>query len=278
MDQVEVALKQLYVTVTKSGEPVRGLSKSHFTLYDNQVRQELVTFGTGDVPLTAVLLLDASESMKGRYLQATIEGSRAFLSRLNDLDRAMVMLFSDRTLAATPFSQSEVASVLGQLEGKNLVGGTALNDHVYASLRVLDRAQGRRVVILLSDGADVLSCLRMQDVLWKVRRSDAVIYWIRLLKEDRSSFSSAWRGFEANRQEQELLEQAVAESGGRIEVISDLEEIPGAFDAIMTELREQYALGYYPSGQLADGSWQPIKVKIDHPGARARYRAGYVPY
>ena len=186
----------------------------------------------------------------------------------------MVMLFADRVLAVTPFSGD--AAVLAQgLQGVVAGGGTALNDHLYASLRLLDRTQGRRVVILLSDGADVLSALRMRDVLWKVRRSDALIYWIRLERDNRD-FSSAWRGVEENRREWVGLEKAVTESGGRIRVLKESSEIEPAFEEIMTELRGQYVLGYYPTKLRSGGSWRPVKVKVNVPSARVRFRAGYI--
>jgi Ca-activated chloride channel family protein len=274
-EEVEIALKQLYVTITRSGNPVTDLESGNFTVIDNGDKRKLVTFERGDVPLTAVLLVDASESMKKGYIEATTSGSRAFLTRMNPLDQAMLMLFCDRTLAATPFSQ-QTEELLRPLNGTPYVGGTALNDHLYAALKVLDRQQGRRVVILLSDGRDVLSTLRMEDVMWKVRRSDAVIYWIRLLKRGRGSFSSAWRDYEENSREQEDLERAVKQSGGRIVALAGIDEIEGAFDDIMTELREQYVLGYYPSDRSNEGRWRPVKIKVDAFGAKVRYSTGYI--
>jgi Ca-activated chloride channel family protein len=274
-EEVEIALKQVYVTITRSGIPVIDLEPENFTVVDNGTTRDLVTFERGDVPLTAVLLVDASESMKKGYIEATTNGSRAFISRMNPLDRAMLMLFCDRTLAATPFSR-QTDELLSPLRDTPFVGGTALNDHLYASLKVLDNQQGRRVVILLSDGRDVLSTLRMEDVLWKVRRSDAVVYWIRLLKRGRGSFSSAWRDYEENSREQEELERAVRQSGGRIVALAGIDEIEGAFDDIMTELREQYVLGYYPANRSMDGRWHPLKVKVDTFGAKVRYSTGYI--
>lgn len=273
-DQFEVALKQLFVTVDQSNRRVLDLGRQHFNVFDGGVKQQLVTFERGDVPITAVVLLDASESMRGRYLEAALAGSQVFLSAMNPLDEAMVMLFADRALAVTPFS-SDAGLLMDRLSGVVARGGTALNDHLYASLRLLDRMQGRRVVILLSDGADVLSVLRMRDVIWKVRRSDALIYWIRLQQQN-ADFSSAWRSFQANREEWEGLERAVRESGGAVQILDAVEEIEPAFEQIMAELRSQYVLGYYPSRSESDGSWRPVRVKVSIPAAKVRFRAGYI--
>lgn len=275
--EVDVDLQQLYVTVTRDGERVLNLERENFTVLDNNVREELVTFERGDVPFTAVLLLDASESMKGERLAAATDGARAFLNGLNPLDEAMMILFSDRVLAATPFSNQKAALVAG-LAGTLAGGGTALNDHLYAALHLLHRRQGRRTVVLMSDGVDVLSVLGIEDVLWRVRRSDALIYWIRLEDERQphSSFSSAWRDYEANREQVNGLEQVVKESGGRVAVLTRIEDLKEAFEGILSELREQYVLGYYPSRQRDDGSWRPVKVRVDVYGTKVRTREGYI--
>lgn len=273
-DTVEVALKQVYVTVERSNEQVLDLPRGRFVLFEDGRRRDLVTFERGEVPLAAVLLLDASESMKGAPLQAALDGTEAFLSLMGALDEVQVVLFSDRPLAATRFSNQPDVLLAG-LTGLPARGGTALNDHLYASLRLLDRRQGRRVVLLLSDGADVLSTLRMRDVLWKVRHSDALIYWIRLGRGALGQFSSAWRDYAANDEERRGLEQAVRYSGGRIVDVEGVEQVAAAFDEVMQELRGQYVLGYYPPLRPDSKEWHDVRVDVDAPGVKVRYRPGY---
>ena len=276
-ENVEIALRQLYVTVELDGQRVLDLGREKFTVFDRGDRRRLITFERGDVPISAVLLLDASESMKGAPLEAALDGSRSFLSGMNALDQSMVILFSDRTLGATRFTNDQ-QELMNSLRGAMASGGTALNDYLYSGLRLLDHVQGRRVVILLSDGADVLSALRMEDVLWKVRRSDALIYWIRHEANLSGEFSTSWRNFEANEKERQGLEKAIKESGGRILTIANIDEIESAFREIMQELRAQYVLGYYPSRRDRDGSWRPVRVSVDEPKVRVRFRAGYVDF
>ena len=275
LDEFDVSLRQIFVTVVRpASQPKIDLRREDFRIFDNRTEQKLVTFERGDVPITAVLLLDASQSMQGPNLDAALDGSKAFLGLMNPLDEAMVMLFSDRSLAATRFS-NERRPLLARLSNTQATGGTALNDHLYASLRLLDQRQGRRVAVLLSDGADVVSALRMEDVLWKVQRTDALIYWIRLQNQDEDSFASAWRDFEANAREWEGRKQAVAESGGRIETLSGIEDIDQAFEGIMTELREQYVLGYYPDTSEEQDGYHDIRIAVSQPGLKLRYRGGY---
>ena len=282
-DVVDLPLRQLYVTVERSGERVTYLDRDAFTVIDDGDRQTLVTFESGDAPLTAVILVDSSESMAGERLAAALEGAQAFAGGMRSLDEAKVMLFSDRLLRSTPFTGDSDA--LGTaLVGARADGGTALTDHFYAALKLLDGRQGRRVVVVLSDGSDVHSVLGMKDVLWKVRRSQAMVYWIELADQrtDASglptSFASSWRGAEENAAELETLRQVVGESGGRISTIGSIHQIDDAFSGILRELREQYVLGYYPTGATGDGEWRDVDVEVSGFGNRVRAREGYVDY
>lgn len=275
---MNVELQQLYVTVNRGQDRDLDLDRGDFRVLDDGQPQELVTFEQGEVPLTAVVLLDASESMQGTRLQKALEGARVFIDGLQGLDQGMVMLFSDHLLRSTPFSSD--SQVLGNvLENVAATGGTALNDHLYLALKRLETQPGRPVVVLFSDGTDAHSALPMEEVLWKVNRSQALLYWILLEGEGRSggdTISTAWRDGEANKRELELLRKAVNQSGGQIYSIARPDELVGAFRDILAELREQYVLGYYPSNSRGDGSWHKVKVEVRPFGLRVRHRGGYV--
>lgn len=274
--ELELPLQQLYVTVTRDGERVLDLPREAFTVRDDGEEQPLVTFEGGDVPLTALLLIDASRSMRGQRLVTALAGARAFLDRLASLDRAALWLFSDRLLHASPVTAfSEVLEAgLSQVRAE---GGTALNDHLYLALRELSRHQGRRVVIVLSDGVDVASVLSMADVREAARRSDAMVYWIRTGRGSSSvAFRSAWRDVEGYRKELEAFEQLVATSGGRVVPLAGMDEAAAAFTSVLEEIRDQYVLGYYPSRKRGEGSWHRIQVRVGRPGLDVRVREGYL--
>jgi Ca-activated chloride channel family protein len=138
------------------------------------------------------------------------------------------------------------------------------------------------VVVLFSDGSDVHSVLPMEGVLQTARRSQALIYWI-YLKEPGEEFeipeyTSSWRNVQANRREFKDLRETIQDSGGRIEVVDSLEDLEEAFAGILSELREQYVLGYYPSEARHDGRWRAVRVKADRPGVDVRTRGGYFDY
>lgn len=275
-DQVEAGLRQLYVTVSDGGRRVLDLEAGDFQVLDNGERQELVTFAGGDVRITAALLVDASSSMKGGRLRAALTGAASFLAGLLADDEASLLVFSDHLLAATPFAADPGLLAAG-LAGVEAAGGTALADHLYLALKRLEARQGRRVVVVLSDGVDSHSTLAMADVAWLSRRSRALVYWIRTDPRDRESLRfSAWKDPRLYRAEYEQLTRVVADSGGRILTLGSLEEAAGAFGELLRELREQYVLGYYPSQRRSDGHWHQTFVRVRRGGLAVRAQAGYV--
>lgn len=275
-EEVDLILRQIYVTATRNGETADDLSRSDFTVIDAGRRQTLVTFERGDVPLTALLLLDASRSMHGEQLETALSSARSFVDGMHELDRAMLMLFADRLLRTTPFTGfSEVLTAgLGGVEG---LGSTALNDHLYVALRLIEARQGRRVVVLLSDGIDNVSVLDMEQVSRVARRSQTMIYWLRLgAVDEHLSFSSAWRGAEGHRRELQQLARVVRQSGGEIIDLADATEAHQAFAEVLEELRGQYVLGYYPERDSDGRTWRPVRVRTVGRGVKLRYREGYV--
>ncbi len=279
--EVTAELQQLYVTVTSSGgmRRILDLAADDFAIIDNRDRQEIVTFARGDVRLTAAILIDSSTSMKGERLRYALRGATVFVGGIRPIDDASILLFSDRLLHATPFSHDagELTTGLGGLEA---AGGTALNDHLYLALKQLEHQQGRRVIVLLSDGIDSHSTLRMSDVTWLARRSRALIYWLRVgsRSEALTPRSSAWKNPDGYRSEYERLTRTVLETGGRIVTLNQMQDAETAFQEILKELREQYVLGYYPTVSRGDGAWHRVTVRVRSTGLLVRTRGGYVDY
>lgn len=280
--EIKVELQQLYVTATHDGLHVGDLERGDFDVFDDGERQDIVTFSTGDIPFTAVLLIDASESMTGHRIEAARLGAAAFIDGMEGLDQVSAMVFSDQLLGWTPFTDSRplLSACLGAVTAH---GGTALNDHLFAAIKLLEHRQGRRVVILLSDGVDTHSVLTIDDVATKAHHSQALVYWIRLRRHlgdlpavEGLNISSSWRSPRDYRNQMVLLEDIVAKSGGRIIGVDSSDDIHSVFVKILDELRSQYAIGYYPSNAADDGSWHDIRVKVLRAGVQPRTHAGYV--
>jgi Ca-activated chloride channel family protein len=274
----EVQLQQLYVTVLRGDERILGLTRRDFEIIDNGSRQEIVTFARGEIPLAAAVLIDASASMRGRRLQFAVGGATAFAEAMRPEDEISVQLFADRLLFDSPFTAdaSQLTSGLAAIEAGD---GTALIDHLYLALKRLEGRQGRRVVVLLSDGIDSHSALGMPALTWLARRSRAMIYWIRLDPSDaNTSHFSAWKNPRDYREEYATLEATVIGSGGRVITLEQIENVEEATQEILAELRQQYALGYYPLGARNDGSWHRVKVRLRPSDLTVRARGGYIDY
>jgi Ca-activated chloride channel family protein len=278
----EVELQQLYVTVTRDGEQALDLEREAFSVTDDGDPQEIITFARGDIPFTAVLLIDASASMYGEKIEAAVEGAASFVHGMNELDQAQVMVFSDQLLSTTPITGAKAVLTAG-LGGTEARGGTALQDHLFVSLMLLEQRQGRRVIILLSDGVDTHSVLSMHEVSDIARKSSAMVYWIRFSRTSdgsqesgRVSLSSAWKDRELYQEQQVTLTEVVHRSGGRIFNVTSPDQIRSVFLRVLNELREQYVLGYYPSNKRNDDRWHRVKVKVDGDDVSVRAPRGYV--
>jgi Ca-activated chloride channel family protein len=280
--EIEVRLQQLFVNLERNGVPLAGLGREDFKIFDDGAQQQIVTFEHGDIPFTAVLLLDASTSMEKPQLDTAIGGVRSFARAMNRLDEAKLLLFDDHLLLETPFTSVPSILTLG-LSDLEAQGGTSLNDTLYVGLKRLDDRLGRKVVVLLSDGVDVESVLAMKTVREVARRSQAVLYWFRLRLEGEQengpllSVYSTWRDAEGHRREMEELRAAVLESGGRIDTLQSIADVPAALKRLLDELRGQYVLGYAPSVHHGAGAWHEIRLEVKGaPGARVRVQEGYL--
>ena len=180
--EVRFDLQQLYVSAMKGGERVLDLKREEFEVVDGGEDQEITAFARGDIPFTAVVLLDSSMSMQGERLTAALAARRHSSRACDLLDEVKLVVYCDHTIKTTPFTSVPEVLMAG-LGGITAHGGTALSEHLYLALKLLEERQGRRVVVVLSDGIDSHSALSMPEVLFKARQSQALIYWIRLQDE-----------------------------------------------------------------------------------------------
>jgi Ca-activated chloride channel family protein len=275
-ERVDLELQQLFVTVTRQGETVDALNRTDFAVSDRGEPQTLVTFERGDVPLTAVVLVDTSESMRGEELEAALESTRGFIDGMRPLDQAMLLLFSDQIVRVTSMTgfQDVLSSALTNVTARS---GTALNDHFYVAFKLLERRQGRRVIMVLSDGLDSASVLSMRQVLSTAKRSQSLVYWLRLPSSG-GDHTSTWKNAAGFRKERLLFEKIVDQSGGQIIELSGVESAAAAFANVLEELRAQYVLGYYPTTRSDDATWHPVRVRARGAGLKVRTRSGYIDY
>ena len=192
--EIAVELQQLYVTVSRNDHRILDLDESEFTVLDEGRRQSLVTFARGDIPFTATLLIDASASMYGEKLAAATEGAATFVRGMQDLDQAKVFVFSDTILNSTPFTDAKQVLSAG-LSAARASGGTALHDHLFMALKLLEDAgelENTIVFVTSDNGTSVGDRGKASAYEWSCREPLAVM-WPRRAPAGRCSSNWAVR-------------------------------------------------------------------------------------
>ena len=271
----------LTVTVTdRAGHYVAGLTPDAFTIFEDGKAQTLSYFAAVDAPVDLALLLDNSSSMQVDFRLAQ-DAACGLTRQLRPGDRVALSGIASHTFNAQTLT-SDLGRVEQSIRSMEAFGPTAIYEGVYVLFRELQRQPGgpsgsevrRRAIVLLSDGLDNASRVEFDHVLDSVRRGDIVVYVILLdrgLKGqmDREESGEALRARFA-------MGSLARESGGRIFTPQAASELPGIYDTVARELRNQYLLGYSPRRQEGDGTFRRITVGVQHPDAvRARTRAGY---
>ena len=161
--------------VTDGRKPVGGLAAVDFELRDNGVVQTVEIVDAADVPVNVVLALDTSASTTGKRQTDLIAASQALLDGLTPVDRAALTTFSHAVTPGIALT-SDLAGVRERLRHITPSGRTAVMDGVYVALTTTLAQPGRSLVVVCTDGSDISSWLRPDDVIETANRSNAVIY------------------------------------------------------------------------------------------------------
>jgi Ca-activated chloride channel family protein len=254
-----VQLVEVYATVTDDkGEPVRGLAREAFQVFEDGQPQDIQAFAAGDFPLSVALAIDRSASMSGERLDRAKAAGRAFLDALRPTDQAAVVSISSRVELAAPLSTDRTAQ-RAAIDALTPWSTTALHDAIIEALRLVQEGTGRRALVLLSDGQDRYSRASLTQALDEARRGDVLIYPIAV-----------------GRRTTPLFPRLASLTGGRSSHLPKAEGLPGTLEGIARELHEQYLIGYMPSRPAAERpGWHAIDVRLSARGLRVRARDGY---
>jgi Ca-activated chloride channel homolog len=269
-----VVLVPVAVTIAATGKLLTGLEKENFELTEDKVPQELTTFGSEDVPVSVGVVFDCSGSM-GDKLERSRQAVAQFMRTANPEDEFFLVQFNDRPELAVPFTprSEDVQSHLTWVQSK---GRTALLDGVAMAMNEMKKARnGRKAILIISDGGDNSSRYTESEVRNWVREGDVQIYAIGIYEPLGS------RGRTPEEMEGPgLLSDLADQTGGRSFTVENLADLPDVAAKIGLELRNQYVLGYSPKNAAKDGKYRKVEVKLvkvkDLPPLRARYRPGYV--
>lgn len=259
----------VFVTVTDGDKRlVPDLGEQDFAIYDNGKLQPLTQFDNSAMPISVVVMLDTSGSMT-LALDQVKRGAEQFLIRLLPDDRAMVGAFNDKI----QFKPEEgfIASrdrLIDQLKELDFGYPTRLWDAVYQSLAALKPRDGRKVVLVFTDGEDTASKIGRGEVLERAREEDVMIYSVGL---ENVFFNGAQRVMS---RPDRGLKGLSEETGGGYFLLKKTDELGATFTRVAQELHSQYLLGFSPS--LLDGKVHKLEVKVKKPGMTARARKTYI--
>ena len=255
----------LATVLDKDGRLVPDLAQEDFTLLDNGKPQELVFFQNDVQPFTVVVMMDFSFSMNAnlKLLKAAAE---QFILRLLPNDRAQVGAFSDKIMFSGTFTsdRDDLVSALDDLQFGN---PTRLYDAIDASIDILDDAEGRKVVLVFTDGDDTASRRGFGDVLDKAREKEVMVYAIGL----QSEFFNG-QSMQRTRPDRSLRRIADETGGGYFE-LKRTDELAPTFTRVAQELHSLYALGFTPA--TLDGKEHKLEVRAK-PGMNVRARRTYI--
>ena len=271
----------------KHGTLMPNLTKDDFTVFEDGKPQTIKYFAAeSNLPLTLGILIDSSGSQM-RVLDMEKEVGGAFLRQiLTDKDEAYVIDFNVDASLVQDYTRDvrRLQAAMNKVKintGVSGIGGgpvptarqagTVLYDAVYLSAHdMLAKEVGRKAMILLTDGEDEGSQLKIKDAIEAAQKADSIVYV--LLCADRGFYGSYGMGGYSGEGEMRKLTEA---TGGRvINVGNKFDKLREAFDQIAAELRSQYNLGYTPTNPVQDGGYRKLEVKSKE-NYKIQCRAGY---
>jgi Ca-activated chloride channel family protein len=258
---------QVTVTVVDAeGRLVTGLAKDDFEILEDDMPQAITQFSDQRVPVSLGVLLDASDSMRGRpIVDARGAVDRLVAGLLETGDEVFLAAFNHEPHLVAWWTRPPL-ELRGRLDTFHPTGGTAIYDALVASAPMFGRRlHTRAALVLVSDGADTASDFTLQQARDVLRRTDPFVYAIAI---------DAPGALASTRVNADALREITGQSGGYTEVVRGVEELGPATERIANELNKQYLLGYV-SSQPLDGRWRAIRVKVKDRAYFTRARRGY---
>jgi len=257
----------VYATVVDaSGRLVPGLEQADFSILDNGKPADVSLFSNESQPFTAVVMLDTSASMTAN-LKLLNRAAEQFLLRLLPVDRAQVGAFNDKIQLSGTFTNNR-DELIGALNDLYFGNPTRLNDGIAAGLDALQGVDGRRVVLVFTDGEDTSSRLGFKTVLERARDEEVMVYSIGL----ESEYFNGMRVVKS-KPSRDLRKISDETGGGYFELLKTAELAP-TFSRVAQELRSQYLIGFAPVA--LDGKVHKLDVKVNKLGMTVRARRSYL--
>ncbi len=270
--KVDVKLVNVFVTVTDAhGAPVANLTKENFLLKEDGKEQKIAIFSKESaLPLSIALAVDTSLSTR-KDLPLELTSARKFAHTIvRPQDGLAVYKFSETVSLMVPFT-SDLKKIDAGIERERNGAATALYDAVYLGSQALSRREGRKVMVVITDGGDTMSQVNYKEALRAAQEAEAIIYSIIIVPIE----ADAGRDTGG----EHALIQISSDTGGKYYYARSSAQLDDAFQKISDELRTQYLLAYYPSQRYSNSDFRQLKVDLTNAPAggpyQSHYRAGY---
>ena len=267
VEQIDVHVVELPISVTgANGMPVADLQQSNFTILENGKPQKIASFNfASNLPLSVGVLLDHSGSMQRRIADAKSAAVAFFRSIMKPNDRAFFAPFAFDSRNMAPFV-TDFSLVSAQVAASpDAAGGTALYDAIVTGLYRFRSIQGRKAMIIITDGEDTSSRLPYEDMLNYARSARVPLYFIGIgLGFGDISGTSKMKGL-------------AAETGGVAYFLRDTKGLSETYAQLERDLRSQYLVSYHTESSRTDTKYRTVEVKVDHPDAKVRTIRGFIP-
>ena len=255
---------ELEFRITDTNRQYVGLSAADIILVEDGVEQKIEAFHEATTPVSMILALDASGSMR-RAADTVVEAAKEFVATLPPQDSLGLLLFADRAILAHDLSTVRDATIK-TIEGYTANGGTALYDGLWDALMRLKRVEGRRAIVVLSDGRDENnpgtapgSVRTAQEVFDIIRESETAIFAIGL-------GPNIDRGF---------LERLAEMSGGEAYFPQSVETLSDDYRRVVEDLRRRYVVSYTSTNGERNGAWRTVEIRSRIPTVVITSRDGY---
>jgi len=266
MESVRVDVVQLHISaVDKSNHFVTGLAQNDFKIQEDGKPQEVTGFEIAEkLPLTIGLVVDGSGSMEKAMPFVHEASAELFRGLIREKDKGFVIEFREqpRLIQSLTGDSAELQRAAREPSAR---GATALFDSVVLGLYQFRALQGRKALIVVTDGADNHSHVDYETLLRYARTAGAPIYFIAV---NISVLDFGIRG---------QVNEIARESGGEVFHTSSPDKVREIVKRIEEELRSQYILAFRTDSQKPDGEYRAVTVAVDKPGVTARTIKGYIP-
>ena len=260
--------------VDRKGEYLTNLSLEDFEILEDGQKQTIKYFARGTdlengPEMHVGLLFDTSGSMT-EDIKLSRSAAVKFLNTLSDA-KDMTLVDFDTEVRVAKYGQRDFPRMVERIRGRTPDGETALYDAMGVYLDGASEDEGRKILVLYTDGGDTHSTISFGDLMTLIRASDVTVYSVGFLEHSRGRI-----------EERAHLVQIAEATGGQAFFPTTMKDVEASYDKVVAQIRAQYSLAYTSTNTKQDGAWRKVEIRVTRPdlkGSKILARRGYfAPY